>query len=151
MITKGVVMKASFFTGAYAHAGQESILRLEADFANKTFEKTLSFRGVVNPSWLLLHPDGKHLYSVQELNPAGLVSSYTILEDMLCLDSTLPSDGADPCHLSLNDTADLLFTANYTSGSLSVFRLGNDGSLKEQCAHLQYSGKGIHFTVRRHL
>lgn len=45
----------------------------------------------------------------------------------------LPSGGADPCHLSLDGRENFLMAANYTSGSLAVFSLGEQGQLEKRC------------------
>ena len=42
----------------------------------------------------------------------------------------MPSGGADPCHLSLDGRENFLMAANYTSGSLAVFALDEQGHLQ---------------------
>ena len=52
----------------------------------------------------------------------------------------LPSGGDDPCHLALDDTGRCLIVCNYSSGSVTVIRLHNDGALGEQTAHVEHEG-----------
>ena len=51
----------------------------------------------------------------------------------------MPSGGADPCHLSLDGRENFLMTANYTSGSLAVFALDEQGHLQERCDFHQHT------------
>lgn len=51
----------------------------------------------------------------------------------------MPSGGADPCHLSLDGRENFLMAANYTSGSLAVFALDEQGHLQERCDFWQHT------------
>ena len=51
----------------------------------------------------------------------------------------MSSGGADPCHLSLDGRENFLMTANYTSGSLAVFALDEQGHLQERCDFHQHT------------
>ena len=57
----------------------------------------------------------------------------TDAEQILSLVKELSSGGADPCHLSLDGRENLLMAANYTSGSLAVFALDEQGHLQNRC------------------
>lgn len=51
----------------------------------------------------------------------------------------MPSGGADPCHLSLDGRENFLMAANYTSDSLAVFALDEQGHLQERCDFWQHT------------
>lgn len=51
----------------------------------------------------------------------------------------MPSGGADPCHLSLDGRENFLMAANYTSGSLAVFALDEQGHLQGRCDFWQHT------------
>ena len=51
----------------------------------------------------------------------------------------MPSGGADPCHLSLDGRENFLMAANYTSGSLAVFALDEQGHLQVRCDFQQHT------------
>lgn len=51
----------------------------------------------------------------------------------------MPSGGADPCHLSLDGRENFLMAANYTSGSLAVFALDEQGYLQARCDFHQHT------------
>ena len=96
------------------------------------------------PSLFTLSADGKFLYACHE--PAAEIAAYAVdtATGALKLLNTLPSGGADPCHISLDRTGRFALVANYTGGSVAVFALKPDGSLGTRTAFDQHSGKGPH-------
>jgi 6-phosphogluconolactonase len=95
-----------------------------------------------DPSWVLVHPNGKYLYSVNEIGKASTVSAFAIdpKNGKLTLLNQLPSLGEDPCYLAFDKTGKVLFVANYTSGNIVVFPILADGKLGEHTALQQDSG-----------
>ena len=89
-----------------------------------------------DPSWVVVHPDGKFLYAANESGKASSVSAFSIdpKTGKLTLLNKLPALGEDPCHLSFDKTGKYLFLANYTSGNVVVFPILPDGSLGEHTA-----------------
>ena len=135
-------MKQTFYIGGYADTEHEGIIRIRADFDRGIMEQEAGWSGIGNPSYLLLHPGGNMLSAVHEYSPDGGLSAFRLEGEQLTEVAGLPVDGADPCHLSLDDTGHFLFVANYTSGSLAVFRLDKDGIPTEMSDHLQHTGHG---------
>jgi 6-phosphogluconolactonase len=95
-----------------------------------------------DPSWIVVHPNGKFLYSVNESGNASTVSAFSIdpKTGKLTLLNKLPALGEDPCYLSLDRTGKYLFVANYTSGNVVVFPILPNGNLGEHTALLQDQG-----------
>lgn len=95
-----------------------------------------------DPSWVVVHPNGKFLYSVNETGKASSVSAFAIerKSGKLTLLNQLPALGEDPCYLSFDKTGKFLFVANYTSGNVVVFPVLADGKLGEHTALQQDSG-----------
>ena len=95
-----------------------------------------------DPSWVLVHPNGKYLYSVNEIGKASTVSAFAIdpKNGKLTLLNQLPSLGEDPCYLAFDKSGKVLFVANYTSGNIAVFPILADGKLGEHTALQQDSG-----------
>lgn len=91
-----------------------------------------------NPSFIVVHPSRQVLYSVEELQhsennePTGRIKIYEIGADSaLTLVHDTPSYGQDPCYLSLTPTASHLMCANYTSGTISLFKLDKTGRIEQ--------------------
>lgn len=135
-------MEQTFYIGGYADQESEGIIRIHADFDRGILEQEAGWTGIGNPSYLLLHPNGKILYAVHEYSPDGGLSAFRLEGGRLTEVAALPTDGADPCHLSMDDTGQFLFVANYTSGSLAVFHLDKEGIPAEMSDHVQHTGHG---------
>ena len=87
---------------------------------------------VRNPSFLATHPSLPILYLVEELSAGeggGLVSALSWNGVGFSRLSSQSSLGEDPCHLSISPDGQLLAAANYSSGSVVVFKLDDDGRI----------------------
>lgn len=84
-----------------------------------------------NPSYLTLSADGRHVYAVSEVADSTASAATLVLDRktgaMQLLDSEL-TDGKDPCYISTNGK--VVMTANYSSGNVTEFPVGDDGVLK---------------------
>jgi 6-phosphogluconolactonase len=103
-----------------------------------------------NPSFLLVHPNHRYLYAVNEDNlfqgrPSGAVSAYVIdpVNGRLTLLNQVATHSPGPCHLALDKTNRWLFVANYAGGSVTEFPVQPDGSLGENSAFIQHRGKSL--------
>ncbi len=102
-----------------------------------------------NPSFLALHPDGRHLYAVNEVDDfggerSGAASAFAIdaPTGRLRLLGQVSTRGAAPCHLSADRDGRFLFVANYGGGSVAVLPIRADGSLGEASAVVRHEGRG---------
>lgn len=104
-----------------------------------------------NPSYLTLSADGKLVYAVSEVGDS-LASAVTLRLDsktgaMQMLGSEL-TDGKDPCYISTNGK--VVMTANYSSGNVTEFPIGEDGRLLPH-DFLYDTGMGGPDSVRQNL
>src|SRR5574340_1396957 len=102
-----------------------------------------------DPSFVVVHPNGKFLYAANEIgvfegSKSGSVSAFSIdpKTGKLTLLNRVASGGLGPCHVSLDRTARYVFVANYDSGSVSVHSIGPDGRLLASTAAVQHHGSG---------
>ncbi len=107
----------------------------------------LSRRGVVartpSPSFLTQHPTLPILYAVNELDPDGTVSAFTVAPGgALTPLSSRPTGGSDPAHLAVTPDGRHLLVANYGTGSVAVFPLDAEGAPGERSDLLTLSGSG---------
>jgi 6-phosphogluconolactonase len=89
-----------------------------------------------NPSFVAVSHDRRFLYAVSEVGTdvagkkTGFVAAYSIGADgKLTLLNRVPSNGADPCHISVSRSGRTVAVANYTGGSTASFKVNADGSL----------------------
>jgi 6-phosphogluconolactonase len=102
------------------------------------------------PSFLTLHPDGKHLYAVGSMNEGGKsigALSAFVIEDTktgkLKLLNQASSGGSGPCHLVVDKAGKLVLAANYGGGSCCAVAIKEDGSLGQQTGFAQHKGSSV--------
>ncbi|MFI5747179.1 lactonase family protein [Streptomyces sp. NPDC051644] len=88
--------------------------------------------GVDNPSYLAMHPSGATVYAVDEQDRGGVTAVALSPDGSHRVLGTRSTGGAGPTHLSVHPTGRWLLTANYTSGSVAVHPIRDDGSLGER-------------------
>ena len=126
--------------GSYASPEQEGLLRCR--FSPETgFAVESVYKGLLNPSFLLEHPDHPVLYTVEETDD-GAVCAWREEADRLVLLGRVPTGGASPCHLSLSADGRWLYCANYMGGSAACIRLDGEGIPAERTDLAQHTGKG---------
>jgi 6-phosphogluconolactonase len=103
-----------------------------------------------NPSFLAVHPNGRFLYTVNEVSryegrDAGSVTAFAIdrATGTLAPLNHVSSRGGGPCHLSIDRSGQWLFAANYGGGSVAAFPLHDDGTLGEASAFFQHAGSSV--------
>ncbi|MER5983718.1 lactonase family protein [Streptomyces sp. NPDC001787] len=88
--------------------------------------------GVDNPSYLAAHPSGATVYAVDEQRQGGVTAIALAPDGSHRVLGTRGTGGAGPTHLSVHPTGKWLLSANYTSGSVAVHPIADDGSLGER-------------------
>lgn len=136
-------MERDVYVGTYAQPGQAALLRCRVALDRPEARIVKSRAGLIAPSWVVKSRKGV-LYAVEERKPEGAVLALAETETGFDVIDRLPSGGADPCHLSLSPEEDLLFAANYTSGSIAMFQLGPKGALERLCCLVRFTGGGAH-------
>src|SRR5580700_10569011 len=103
-----------------------------------------------DPSFVAVHPDGKHLYAVNEVgdyngDKSGAISSFEIdrKTGKLKFLNQVSTHGAGPCFVSLDKTNRFVLVANYDGGSVATFQIEPDGSLSHARGFVQHSGNSI--------
>lgn len=133
------------YIGTYTTGESQGIYR--ADLNPDTGALTL--RGVAaeteNPSFLAQHPTLPVLYAVGEMTAdGGAVSAFSMDPESgaLTLLNRVSSEGGAPCHVAVAPGGKHVAVANYMGGSVALFPVEADGSLKPACAVMQHAGAG---------
>jgi 6-phosphogluconolactonase len=103
-----------------------------------------------DPSFLAVDRSGRYVYAVNEIDhfgaqKSGAVSSFAIdsKTGKLTLLNQAATQGAGPCHISLDKTGKYALVANYDGGSVVVFPIREDGGLAPASAFVQHSGSSV--------
>jgi 6-phosphogluconolactonase len=138
------------FVGTYTDAKSKGIYRLELDPATGKLDHLQLVAETPSPSFLAIHPSGKLLYAVNELDKldgkkGGGVSAFDLDPKTGALKylNRQPSQGAHPCHLVVDPSGKYVLAANYTGGSVIVLPIEKDGSLGEASDFVQHQGSSV--------
>jgi 6-phosphogluconolactonase len=139
------------FVGSYAAPSESGIYAFSLDDTTGHLTAMRSFAGVANPSFLIVHPNGRWLYAVSETNQQndgapGSVWALRFEHEPWSIQTLnhQPSGGDWPCHLQLDATGRWLFVSNYGMGSIGVLPILLDGVLGEMTDLIQHHGRSVH-------
>ena len=137
------------YVGAYTNGEDEGIYVYKFDATDGDLKFLSTATGVVNPSYLAIHPKNNLLIAVNEIgeyegDKSGSVSSFAINPNgSLRLLNQVASGGGAPCYVSIDKSANWALVANYSGGNVSIFPLGKNGKLKPYSDLKQHTGSGI--------
>jgi 6-phosphogluconolactonase len=102
-----------------------------------------------NPSFLALHPNGRALFLVNEVDAfeghrAGIVSGFALdgATGALTARDRQSSQGAGPAYIALDHSGRYALVANYGGGSVAALPVGGDGRVRRATAVVQHGGSG---------
>lgn len=108
-------------------------------------------RGVLNPSYLAIHPQKRFLYAVNEVQSFGSqqgggVTALSIdpASGELNLLNAVSSQGEGPCYISVEQTGQFALVANYSGGNAAMLPILADGQLGPATDIVQHIGSSIH-------
>jgi 6-phosphogluconolactonase len=134
--------------GTYTSGKSKGIYSFRFNADTGDLQPLASPAETVNPSYLVVSPDEKFVYAVNELhgcgNEQGAVSAFHFdaPSGALTFINKVSSVGEDPCYVSLSPDGENLFVANYSSGCLSALAVQADGSLAGPVETLTHLGHG---------
>ncbi|AWI27273.1 lactonase family protein [Flavobacterium pallidum] len=140
-ITKAQTVK--LIVGTYTNSCDSNGIYV-FDFNTNDAQLKLVFKSdaTINPSYVALSPDNQFLYSVNENGNESKVSAFYFNKGNGDIDFLGSQDakGADPCYI-LNDDKNVI-VANYSGGSISVFKKNKFGALNEAKQVIKLEGRG---------
>jgi 6-phosphogluconolactonase len=123
----------SYTSAVDGGANGGGIYRFEVDGGTGALTRRKLVATAQNPSWIVIHPSKKYLYTVNEIvhQQSGSVSAYAIESatgDLTPL-NMVSSEGSGPAHMSLDASGRFAFVANYAGGTIAVFPIEKGGRL----------------------
>jgi 6-phosphogluconolactonase len=142
--------KEFIYAGTFSGDAEQGIFVYLFNRSMVTLTHVQTLGGMISPTYLELHPNGKFLYSVNR-NPVneedtwGSVGAYSIdrSSGRLTHINDQPSYGNAPCHMSMDSRGRILFIANYGSGSIAAYPILDDGSLGKASKVVQHTGSSV--------
>ncbi|WP_228717615.1 lactonase family protein [Allosaccharopolyspora coralli] len=136
-------MTANTYLGTYTSADSAAtgIVAAEIDDSGR-LRPTGRLAPATDPSFLALAPDRATVYAVREQRQGRVVAFRVRPDGTLTELNSQPTQGSDPCHLAVHPNGRFLFAANYASGDVVVYPLGEGGAVREPCHQAHHSGSG---------
>lgn len=140
------------YVGTYTGGkdGSKGIYRCDFDPQTGKLGPSELVAEIASPSYLALHPSGKYLFAVGELDrfagkKGGAVSAFAIdpRTGKLALLNQQPSSGTGPCYIALDRGGKNALVANYSGGSVAVLPIGEKGRLKPASVFWQFAGSSV--------
>jgi 6-phosphogluconolactonase len=132
-----------FYVGTYTRLGGPGIAICSLDSKITRLNATV----LPNPTYVILSADQQMLYAVSsdavDQSEGGSYAAYAIERTGLAELQRYNTGAAGPCHLCLSPDQRFLYTANYSSGTLTVFPLDPPG---ERIQLIYHQGSSIHPT-----
>lgn len=142
--------KQLVFVGTYTGAKSKGIHAFRLDATSGQLDPLGVVAETPSPSFVALHPDGRHLYAAGEVGEfrgkaSGVITAFSIDRETARLTklNEVASGGAAPCHVSVDKTGRVVMAANYTGGSVISFPVKPDGSLGEAASFIQHAGSSV--------
>ncbi len=136
----------SFLVGTYTDDESQGLNQLDFAPSENKIEVRTIFPGIQNPSFVLANSAGDKVFTLEEIDtvPGGNVVSLgrSLKDQSLSKLSELPSFGDHPCYLALSPDEEFLTVANYSGGSFSVYKIGENAGLKH-LQTIQHEGSSI--------
>lgn len=129
-----------FYIGTQDKTQSASISLGELDLSTGKIILKDSFKTDPGPGYVSISPNKKNLYAVTSDNK---ISAFAIGPDQkLTYLNSQPSEGLNPCHVSVDPSGKMAFASNYTGGSFTAYTLAGDGKINPPTYSQQFTGKG---------
>jgi len=137
--------------GSYSTPDKESVHLFQLNLQDGSLKKLNAVDGLTNPSFLKIHPNGKYLYTVNEVSTfdgkkSGGVTAFALDVNGGKLNkiNQQPSGDTGPCHLTVDATGKYVLVAHYGGGSTSVLPIKTDGSVGAVVSQIKHKGSSVH-------
>jgi len=134
----------SFLVGTYTDSTNQGINLLKFNPENNSLTVETIFEGINNPSFLLANRAENLVISLEEDTSVngGNLMVFGLASGKLNPIDTIPSYGDHPCYIGFSPKEQLVVAANYSGGSLSIYKLNPSNELSH-LQTIQHDGKSI--------
>ncbi len=136
------------FVGTYTGTTSAGLYVFAHDSETAKLTQRSTLAGPGNPTFVARHPTLPVIYAVHELDDyagskQGAISAARFDAETATLTplNVLPTGGDHPCHVSVDKTGRFAFAANYSGGSVAMYRVLADGSLDGPCDFVQHASR----------
>jgi len=134
--------------GTYTGDKSEGVYVYKFNSSDGSFTETSHVK-TSNPSFVAISPDEKYVYAVHEdaanNGKGGEISAFSFNKKTGTLTylNEQSTQGDHPCYVVVDKTGKWVIAGNYSSGSLSVLPVKNDGSVGAPATTIKHEGSGV--------
>lgn len=137
-------MTSKLLLGTYTRRESEGVYSIELNTESKKLENLSLVAEVGSPTYLDTNNDQSIIYAiVKEEEDGGLVSLVRQEDGSYERKTTALVEGDSPCYVFLDENRQLVYTANYGRGKISVYKTDTEGNL-ELVDSVTHSGSSVH-------
>lgn len=145
-------MKYYMIAGTYTSSGSKGIYVYDFDSETGKMTEVSTQSDITNPSYLTV--SGDNIYAVNETGgeQPGSLSAYHFDKEngKLRLLNNLPTGGDAPCFVEADRSGGFVAVANYSGGSVTVFKTNDDGRLFDDKQVVQHEGGSVNPDRQQH-
>ncbi|MFS0821183.1 lactonase family protein [Bacillus sp. 1P02SD] len=139
--------KFNGYVGTYTKGDSKGIYSFTLDTDEQKITDVKLAAELGNPTYVTVSQDNRFLYSVVKDGEAGGVAAYSVdsqTGELKQLNNDV-SEGASPCHVSVNKANNQVVTGNYHKGTIELYSLNSEtGSIESSLSVVAHEGKGPH-------
>ncbi|MHC0038919.1 lactonase family protein [Pseudoneobacillus sp. C159] len=131
------------YIGTYTKEGSQGIYTFILDIETQKIIDINVAAELGNPTYVSIDQKNQILYSVIKEGESGGVAAYSIhnqTNELFLLNSQV-TEGAPPCHVTVNQDNQYIVSANYHKGMIELFELKN-GAILEKLSSAVHHGSG---------
>lgn len=134
------------YIGTYTKGDSKGIYSFTLDTEEKQIRNVKAVAELNNPTYVNISNDNKVLYAVVKEGDKGGVASFSINNQTgeLTELSRQVTEGASPCHVSVDKRNQQVVTANYHRGTVEAYLVNEDGTVNPSTSIMQHEGQGPH-------
>ncbi|GIN39576.1 lactonase family protein [Heyndrickxia oleronia] len=133
------------YVGTYTKGDSVGIYRFTLDAEQPQIKDVQVAAKLGNPTYLTISEDNRYLYSVIKDGESGGVAAYSIsgeTGELKLLNSQL-TEGASPCHVSVDKENNHVVTAHYHRGTVELYKVNKEnGMVASASSIVQHEGSG---------
>lgn len=123
-------MIEQFLIGTYTKKTSKGIYKVTLDTDQEKITNVELAIPSQKPAYLQVGQDGR-IYAIKQVDDKGGVASYSLSDDNAKMLSDVLAAGAPPAYVGVDNKRHLLFSANYHTAKIDVFKIKEDGTLTQ--------------------
>ena len=123
-------MIEQFLIGTYTKKASKGIYKVTLDTNQEKITNVELAIPSQKPAYLQVGQDGR-IYAIKQVDDKGGVASYSLADDNAKMLSDVLAAGAPPAYVGIDNKRHLLFSANYHTAKVDVFKINEDGTLTQ--------------------